>query len=203
MSKIPALAGELFLESVVIHPGLRGRGLGKLLMLKVEEYCVKYLEARAMHLTTHDQQVFYSRCGYTFSEQVCAFGGSCKLIMKMFTTTPKIPPAKVQSSQNGNQATSTESPSTAPVACPPPPPPPCLPPPPPPPPSSTTIVSPPPALLSTCQAALSAPLLADVEAQAAPRLLSLPALAPLDPALAKTKNREEEGAKMCMRKQLV
>ena len=75
MSKIPALTSELFLESVVIHPGLRGRGLGKLLMLKVildldscetsvpspapkvEEYCVKYLEARAMHLTTHDQQV--------------------------------------------------------------------------------------------------------------------------------------------------
>ena len=35
VSKVPALPGELFLESVVVHPGLRGIGLGKLLMLKV------------------------------------------------------------------------------------------------------------------------------------------------------------------------
>ena len=35
VSKVPALPGELFVESVVVHPGLRGLGLGKLLMLKV------------------------------------------------------------------------------------------------------------------------------------------------------------------------
>ena len=35
VSKVPALPGELFVESVVIHPSLRGIGLGKLLMLKV------------------------------------------------------------------------------------------------------------------------------------------------------------------------
>ena len=35
VSKVPALPGELFVESVVVHPGLRGIGLGKLLMLKV------------------------------------------------------------------------------------------------------------------------------------------------------------------------
>ena len=35
VGKVPALPGELFVESVVVHPGLRGIGLGKLLMLKV------------------------------------------------------------------------------------------------------------------------------------------------------------------------
>ena len=35
VSKVPALPGQLFVESVVVHPGLRGIGLGKLLMLKV------------------------------------------------------------------------------------------------------------------------------------------------------------------------
>lgn len=37
VSKVPALPGELFVESVVVHPGLRGIGLGKLLMLKVRK----------------------------------------------------------------------------------------------------------------------------------------------------------------------
>ena len=40
VSKVPALPGELFVESVVVHPGLRGIGLGKLLMLKVRSYKV-------------------------------------------------------------------------------------------------------------------------------------------------------------------
>ena len=41
VSKVPALPGELFVESVVVHPGLRGIGLGKLLMLKVSSRKVK------------------------------------------------------------------------------------------------------------------------------------------------------------------
>ena len=63
----------------MIHPGLRGKGLGKLLMLQVgflnpasfpmvflflmqvEDWCKNVLGARVAHLTTHDQQVFYSR----------------------------------------------------------------------------------------------------------------------------------------------
>ena len=40
VGKVPALPGQLFVESVVVHPGLRGIGLGKLLMLKVRSYKV-------------------------------------------------------------------------------------------------------------------------------------------------------------------
>ena len=36
VGKVPALHGHLFVESVVVHPRLRGIGLGKLLMLKVK-----------------------------------------------------------------------------------------------------------------------------------------------------------------------
>ena len=42
VGKVPALPGQLFVESVVVHPGLRGIGLGKLLMLKVQSYKVKH-----------------------------------------------------------------------------------------------------------------------------------------------------------------
>ena len=41
VSKVPALPKELFVESVVVHPGLRGMGLGKLLMLKVRSNWVE------------------------------------------------------------------------------------------------------------------------------------------------------------------
>ena len=41
VGKVPALPGQLFVESVVVHPRLRGIGLGKLLMLKVESLKVK------------------------------------------------------------------------------------------------------------------------------------------------------------------
>ena len=41
VSKVPALPRELFVESAVVHPGLRGIGLGKLLMLKVRSFKVQ------------------------------------------------------------------------------------------------------------------------------------------------------------------
>merc|ERR1719435_305934 len=59
VSKVPADLKKVFIESVVIHPGLRGKGLGRILMLKTEEYCVSQGFTTA-YLTTHDQQVFYS-----------------------------------------------------------------------------------------------------------------------------------------------
>ena len=48
VSKVPALPGELFVESVVIHPGLRGLGLGKLLMLKVRNADNHFYHSRVL-----------------------------------------------------------------------------------------------------------------------------------------------------------
>jgi len=112
ISRIPANPQDLFLESVVIHPGLRGLGLGKLLVLEVEQYCKDKLGTRAMHLTTHDQQVFYSRCGYTFSEPVCAFGGSSKLNMSVFSRKEESQTLPKKSSQQSSNGFSSQIPST-------------------------------------------------------------------------------------------
>jgi len=57
ISKIPADDTQVFIESVVIHPHLRGKGLGKILMLKTEEYCTRQ-GFKTAYLTTHDQQIF-------------------------------------------------------------------------------------------------------------------------------------------------
>lgn len=57
ISKIPADETQVFIESVVVHPHLRGKGLGKILMLKTEEYCMKR-GFKTAYLTTHDQQIF-------------------------------------------------------------------------------------------------------------------------------------------------
>jgi len=56
-------------------------------MLKSEEF-VKKLGYKVAYLTTHDKQIFYSCCGYKFSEAVCAFGGSNKLNLGNFTKPP-------------------------------------------------------------------------------------------------------------------
>ena len=88
--------------------------MGKILMLKTEEYCKERGYGTA-YLTTHDQQVsfvatetelsvtsclpscsvtrqiFYSRCGYKFSESVCAFGGSSNLNLGKFAASPTVP----------------------------------------------------------------------------------------------------------------
>jgi len=229
VSKVPALPRELFVESVVVHPGLRGIGLGKLLMLKVEEYCLDILRATALHLTTHDQQVFYSRCGYTFSQPVCAFGGSSKLKMDMFSksvpavTVSPLPPSNsdTKSSQNEDlkqsNHTGSESIKAAPPPPPGPPPPPPGPPPPPPPPpglpplsastrvSSNDVVIPDASLLSACAKALSSPSLADVALKLAPKLLTIEqeGFPQIDSAQGKGKNSEDAGGKMCMSKKLL
>jgi len=219
VSKVPALPGELFVESVVVHPGLRGIGLGKLLMLKVEEFCMDILRASVLHLTTHDQQVFYSRCGYTFSQPVCAFGGSSKLKMDMFSkSVPAVtnfpdPPNKsdTKSSQNEDLKQSNQKEGAPPPPPPPGPPPPPPPPPGPPPPSASTkvssndVVTPDSSLLSACAKALSSPSLAAVAAKLAPKLLTIEqeGIPQIDSAQGKGKNTEDAGGKMCMSKKLL
>ena len=60
LSEIPSKLEAVWIESVVIHPDLRGFGLGKHLMLKTEEFCRK-LGYKIGYLCTIDRQVFYSR----------------------------------------------------------------------------------------------------------------------------------------------
>jgi len=79
MTKIPSIPRGIWIESVIIHPDLRGRGFGKYLMLKAEEFAVRRGFDSA-YLCTIDQQVFYSRIGYRFCDPVCAYGGNTRLL---------------------------------------------------------------------------------------------------------------------------
>ena len=78
LAKIPSKPSAVWIESVVIHPDLRGKRFGKYLMLISEKLAKDegFLEA---YLCTIDRQIFYSRCGYTFCDPVCAYSGNIKL----------------------------------------------------------------------------------------------------------------------------
>ena len=78
MTKVPSIPGGVWIESVVIHPDLRGKGFGKYLMLK-SEYFAKSKGFNTAYLCTIDKQAFYSRIGYTFCDPVCSYGGNIRL----------------------------------------------------------------------------------------------------------------------------
>jgi len=210
LSSLPAVPQGVFLESVVVHPGLRGLGLGKLLMVLVEGWCRAKLGATSFHLTTHDQQLFYSRCGYSFSQPVCAFGGSSKLNMShmwggICTRAP--PPAPTPLNLvpgSGPAIKDTSSQPDAPAPPPPPGPPPPPPPGPPPPavprPTANTVCEPAPALLAACRAAFATPDPVTTAALATARLATLDRLPAMDLARAKARNTEDSGGKMFMMK---
>ncbi|XP_021947363.1 N-alpha-acetyltransferase 80 isoform X2 [Folsomia candida] len=64
-----------FVESVVVAKELRGKGIGRIIMDKMEAY-VKW-GIRIIYLTTHDQQGFYEKLGYSLCEPVVVYGGKC------------------------------------------------------------------------------------------------------------------------------
>ena len=78
LSKIPSKPASVWIESVVIHPDLRGKGIGKYLMLKTEQFCIEQ-EFRTAYLCTIDKQIFYSKCGYKFCEPVTVSSGKVML----------------------------------------------------------------------------------------------------------------------------
>jgi len=196
ISRIPADTSHVFIESVVIHPQLRGRGLGKILMLLTEDYCLKR-GFTTCYLTTHDQQIFYSRCGYNFSEAVCAFGGSSSLNIgnfaaKMTATNGAVP------APSPPVARPQPAPSSSGGGPPPPPPPPG---PPPPPPSSSSSgpgghSTPSDDLKEKCHSAFLVPTLPA-------ELPTLDSVPEVDMAGCKERNTEDSGEKMFMKKQLI
>ncbi|XP_066500516.1 N-alpha-acetyltransferase 80 isoform X2 [Hoplias malabaricus] len=60
---------NLFVESVVVQPGLRGKGYGRALMEGVERYA-RGRGCTRLYLTTHDKQHFYAHIGYVSSRPV-------------------------------------------------------------------------------------------------------------------------------------
>ena len=79
LARITSKAEAVWIESVVLHPDLRGKGYGKYLMLITEKFARDVKGYSEAYLCTIDRQIFYSRCGYVFCDPVCAYSGNIKL----------------------------------------------------------------------------------------------------------------------------
>ncbi|XP_066993981.2 N-alpha-acetyltransferase 80 [Anabrus simplex] len=124
ISAIPSIPTGCFVESVVIHSSLRGKGFGKQLMIKTEEFA-RSLGMQTVFLSTHDQQGFYKKLGYAECAPVTIYGyytTSSGHLSTKTCTKPNIPKTSSISAHN--------------IPIPPPPPPP------PPPPSQISITLP-------------------------------------------------------------
>lgn len=60
-------------ESVVVRKSLRGKGYGRIVMQKTEEFAAGK-GYKVMYLTTHDKQKFYEHLGYEYCSPVVTFG---------------------------------------------------------------------------------------------------------------------------------
>lgn len=116
------------IETVIVAPELRGRGLGRQLMEKAERHTVE-MGYKTLHLSTHDKQGFYSRLGY---ERGPAVSGQRKCIARLSNDQAhSLLGGRVEESSETNiedlqQDCSTSLPAPPPLAglAPPPPPPP-------------------------------------------------------------------------------
>ncbi|XP_064096414.1 N-alpha-acetyltransferase 80-like [Macrobrachium nipponense] len=72
---LPREENAAWIESVVIRNDLRGKGYGRILMTKTEEFS-RACGFTMAYLSTHDQQNFYAKLGYDFCPPVCIYGGS-------------------------------------------------------------------------------------------------------------------------------
>lgn len=58
---------------------LSGQGIGKLLMTETENFARQF-GYKLAYLSTHDQQIFYERCGYTSCPSIVVIGANSKLL---------------------------------------------------------------------------------------------------------------------------
>ena len=160
LSQVIAMEDACFIESVLVDPQLRGKGLGRRIMEASEDYAAS-LGYVTVYLSTHDKQGFYGHLGYEFCEPISKLDSCTKLLpaglRQQLGTCSLAKQKQVSSSEDKNSIKNTirtnsnnknnsiiSHPASK-VPLPPanvPPPPPAnvpLPPPPPPPPISVTL----------------------------------------------------------------
>lgn len=120
-----------FLQSLVIDSGLRGRGLGKRLVLFCENYIKEFnkrqenmndlnifTNCKDLYLTTKDQQFFYEKIGYVCTKEMVYFvrkqnesknNIAMNLLMSSMQKIPLLP-APSASSQTANSLASPPPP---------------------------------------------------------------------------------------------
>ncbi|OQR76711.1 N-acetyltransferase 6-like [Tropilaelaps mercedesae] len=117
LCRILERADACFIESVIVVLERRGQGLGRELMLLVEDYASRR-GFRIAYLTSENKQAFYTRLGYAFCEPVTASSG-CRVSLGGIAR-PRVVPAP------STVAPSRGTPSLGQSPPPPPPPPPVV-----------------------------------------------------------------------------
>lgn len=74
LSSIPSDVEAAFIETVVVDRRYRGKGLGKFLMIEVENHCFETLNLKTIYLSTIDQEGFYLKLGFNFCKAMNMFG---------------------------------------------------------------------------------------------------------------------------------
>ncbi|CAJ0941442.1 unnamed protein product, partial [Mesorhabditis belari] len=66
---LPNKKGACWIESVIVDKNDRGKGLGKFLMIQLEDF-IRSFGYTEIYLSTEDKQFFYERCGYTTCQSI-------------------------------------------------------------------------------------------------------------------------------------
>ncbi|XP_061536527.1 N-alpha-acetyltransferase 80 isoform X1 [Phycodurus eques] len=116
LSRVIGHGSSLFVESVVVSKGERGKGYGRTLMEETERYA-KRRGFKRLCLTTHDKQHFYAHIGYTLSTPVQNAGAMASFVpMEMLLRFSRIPNVEVniqkqtQKVEKGNSVGTTGPP---------------------------------------------------------------------------------------------
>lgn len=88
LSVIPSIRCACFVESVIIDTNLRGKGFGKLLMCKAEEYAKNILNLDTIYLSTRGQEKFYEKLGYIECSPISIYGSFVPT--QIFKTNQKV-----------------------------------------------------------------------------------------------------------------
>jgi GNAT superfamily N-acetyltransferase len=71
---VPADSKACFIESMVVHEALRGKGIGSFAIKQTEKYCEEILKLRSIFLSTYDSGEFYMKIGFNLTNAICVYG---------------------------------------------------------------------------------------------------------------------------------
>ncbi|KAJ8308566.1 hypothetical protein KUTeg_013440 [Tegillarca granosa] len=140
LSIVHGTPDSCLLESVVVPKAARGKGYGRIIVEKTEEFA-KGQGFKTMYLSTHDKQDFYKHLGYEFCPPIVSFGVSPDLLPEhLIKQLSKVNKKKISqdkkesdiievvknSNQNDNSCQTPISAVSPPPLPPPPPPPPSI-----------------------------------------------------------------------------
>lgn len=112
-----------WIESVIIDPNSRNRGIGRLLMYLVEKTAFELGFSKA-YLSTKDKQAFYTKCGYQVCGPVVHIGATMSPLLKSFSkksitrsvAVPESSNSKALSEQSKDSLKQCQASSTSPPA---------------------------------------------------------------------------------------